>query len=269
MKRSMRFKAISRLGLLLVLASIGAFPPHSSAIPWIGVIQPALLQIIYSAPDSIVSVIVQKKTRDDIVAERITQLQGRVPKYLPIINAFVAELPARQVIQLAQDARIRWISLDAPVVDTACAECINTSNLVSVYNRAIRADTVWNESPYHQGQNVTVAVVDSGIYKAHPDFGSRVVQSVNIAYPDMIFDGYGHGTYVAGIIGGSGDESKGAYLGIAPKANLIDVRVTSMAGAATESDVVAGLQWIYRYPEKSCPACEKKTGGASCEKIET
>jgi serine protease AprX len=245
MKKSVPFKIVRRLGLLFLLAIIGAFPPQIEALPVIETIQPDLLQIIDTAPASIVSVIVQQKFHNEALAEQIGQLRGKVTKNLPIINAFAAELPAWQVTHLAQNANIRWISLDAPVVDTACTECVNTNNLVSAYNRAIRADQVWNEAPYRQGQNVTVAVVDSGIQKAHPDFGSRVVKSVNIAYPDMIFDNYGHGTYVAGIIGGNGSGSKGAYVGVAPKVNLLDVRVTSMAGAATESDVVAGLQWIY------------------------
>ncbi|MEZ4727272.1 MAG: S8 family peptidase [Caldilineaceae bacterium] len=245
MQKAARFSTTHRWLLPLILILIGTTIPQSTAISLSNVIQPALLQVVDNAPDSIISLIVQQKTRDETLAKSIALLEGKVTKDLPIINAFAAELPARQVVKLARDARVRWISLDAPVVDTKCEQCVNASISANNYNSSIRADLVWNEEPHFQGQNITVAVVDSGIKKTHADFSGRVLQSVNIAYPDFLFDGYGHGTYVAGIIAGDGSRSAGAYMGIAPKANLLDVRVTSFAGAATESDVVAGLQWIY------------------------
>jgi serine protease AprX len=225
---------------------IGVGLPQTASLPPLTtIIQPALLQLMQTEPATIVTVIIQQNSPTLALEEQIRQLTGKVTKNLPIINAVVAQLPAHQITTLAQVAGVRWISLDGPVVQTSCEGCISTGNLVNVYNQAVRANAVWNEAPYRQGQDVTVAVVDSGINKVHGDFGNRIKQSVNIVYPDVIFDGYGHGTYVAGIIGGDGTRTQGSYIGIAPKANLLDVRVTSFAGAATESDVVAGLQWIY------------------------
>ena len=54
----------------------------------------------------------------------------------------------------------------------------------------------------------------------------------------------GHGTHVAGIIGGDGYLSDGAYMGVAPAINLVDVKVLNDAGMGYLSDVVAGLQWV-------------------------
>ena len=246
MQRAMRFPFTIRWRLLCILLMIGVGLPQTASLPPItAIVQPALLQLMQTEPATIVTVIIQKNRPTLLLEEQIRQLTGKVTKNLPIINAVVAQLPAHQVTKLAQVAGVRWISLDGPVVQTSCEGCISTGNLANVYNQAVRANAVWNEAPYRQGQDVTVAVVDSGINKMHGDFGNRVKQSVNIAYPDLIFDGYGHGTYVAGIIGGDGARAQGSYIGIAPEANLLDVRVTSFAGAATESDVVAGLQWIY------------------------
>ncbi|MBC8446939.1 MAG: S8 family serine peptidase, partial [Chloroflexi bacterium] len=130
-----------------------------------------------------------------------------------------------------------------------CSECIDTSNLANAYIRAIGADQLWNEALYLQGQGVTVAVVDSGI-APHDDLldgvgNSRVVAQVDLTgglgLPD---DFYGHGTHVAGIIGGNGAKSDGTYIGVAPKVNLVDVKVIDDNGTGTTSDVVAGLQWI-------------------------
>ena len=96
------------------------------------------------------------------------------------------------------------------------------------------------------GQGVTVAVVDSGI-AAHPDFTGRLLTpygdpTANTPNPG---DAYGHGTHVAGIIGGDGTASGGIYKGIAPGATLLAVGVSDEIGMAYESDVVEGLQWIF------------------------
>jgi serine protease AprX len=63
-------------------------------------------------------------------------------------------------------------------------------------------------------------------------------------------DAFGHGTHVAGLIGGNGALSRGAYIGIAPKVNLLNVKVTDDEGMANESDVIAGLQWVYDHREQ-------------------
>ncbi len=139
-------------------------------------------------------------------------------------------------------------------ISYSCLECIDTSNLNNPYVQAIRADQVWNEAPYLQGQGVTVAVVDSGIAD-HVDLtdaagNSRILTHVqfmsNASSPD---DLYGHGTHVAGSIAGNGLQSDGVYMGVAPKANLVDVKVIDDHGAGYTSDVVAGIQWIYENHE--------------------
>jgi serine protease AprX len=58
-------------------------------------------------------------------------------------------------------------------------------------------------------------------------------------------DDYGHGTHVAGIIGGMGQASQGARLGNAPLVNLVNVKVTGADGSGYLSDMIYGLQWIY------------------------
>jgi serine protease AprX len=150
------------------------------------------------------------------------------------------------VASLAALSTVRWISLDAPVVETTCAACIDTTKLQNFYNRTVRADQLWNRAPYLQGQGIGVAVVDSGIKVNHPDVANRVIVSIDKEGLALSAnDGYGHGTLVAGVIAGNGSAGKGAYIGVAPKANLINVKVTTNLGASTESDVVRGLQWIY------------------------
>ncbi|MBI5566857.1 MAG: S8 family serine peptidase [Chloroflexi bacterium] len=131
-----------------------------------------------------------------------------------------------------------------------CVQCQDAAKLKSNYPRSVKADQAWNTAKYLQGQNLTVAVIDSGIVETadlHAETGqSRVVARVQYASSTAPSDDfYGHGTHVAGIIAGSGLESRNGYVGIAPRANLIDVKVMDDTGCGLMSDVVAGLQWVY------------------------
>ena len=115
---------------------------------------------------------------------------------------------------------------------------------VNVYNDVIGSTSVWNLPGYLQGSKVAVAVVDSGVMRTK-DLKGRNKKNVNFnpAYHKAI-DLYGHGTFVAGIVAGNGSISGGQYIGVAPKADLLNVRVSDDQGGCNESDVVAGLQWI-------------------------
>ena len=150
----------------------------------------------------------------------------------------------------AATARGKEEALVSASATTCNYYCFDLSKLKSTYIKAIRADQLWNVAPYIRGWGVGVAVVDSGI-SPHPDLtdyngNSRIVARVNFvpnaAMPD---DFYGHGTHVAGTIAGRGVSSGGVYMGVAPEANIIDVKVTDDYGMGNTSDVVAGLQWIY------------------------
>lgn len=127
---------------------------------------------------------------------------------------------------------------------------VNASALLSVYNQAIRADRLWALG--YQGSSVTVAVVDSGIADLN-DFKQtaggngdlRIVSDAHFAAgSDTYKDWYGHGSHVAGIIGGNGNLSAGRYIGVAPKVRLVSIDVSDENGAGTMADVIAGLQWI-------------------------
>jgi serine protease AprX len=239
----------SSLNLLWVLAlglALGA-----SALPAAVVrAQPALLQIAAQQPNAAVQVIVQKAVQDTSLERLVVRLGGKVTGDLRLINAFAAEMTASAAQELAASPAVRWISLDAAVNSTACPQCVDTTNLVNAYVRAIRADQVWNTSPYLQGQGIGVAVVDSGVNPNGDLYTSmgvnRQVANVrfNSDYNQSYFDGYGHGTHVASIVGGDGSESNGQYIGVAPMVNIVNVKVSNDNGSSTIKDVVLGLQWI-------------------------
>ncbi len=111
----------------------------------------------------------------------------------------------------------------------------------------------WAHKRNIYGQGIGVAIVDSGI-SLHPDFIDK--QSRIVAFKDFInnrdtpYDDNNHGTHVAGIAGGSGKSSNGLYIGVAPKCNLIGIKVLNHKGNGNVSDVLNGLAWIIRNKEK-------------------
>ena len=215
-------------------------------------IQPILAYMAAEDPAQIVDVIVQKtaESQGQEVETQVAALGGTVTSDLHIINAFAAEMSLQAVMQTARSHHVRWVSLDAPMVSTACTKCVDISKLTNVYIRAIGADKVWNNSPYLQGKGIGVAVVDSGV---NPNGDLYTSAGVNRQVADVRFnsdynqstsDGYGHGTHVASIVGGDGSESGGKYIGVAPLVKIINVKVSNDDGSAMIKDVVAGLQWV-------------------------
>ncbi|HEX3750190.1 MAG TPA: S8 family serine peptidase [Streptosporangiaceae bacterium] len=93
------------------------------------------------------------------------------------------------------------------------------------------------------GQGVTVAVLDTGIDNL-PDFSGRLAGGVDLTGGNDPFqDGYGHGTFVAGLIAGNGASSNGQYSGEAPGAKLVSIKVAGADGTTHLSTLILGLQW--------------------------
>jgi serine protease AprX len=124
------------------------------------------------------------------------------------------------------------------------------------YLDTLNVRPVWEMG--YDGSGVTVAVVDSGVALDH-DFSAnpgelnanRVLLQLGFNQDStIIHDAFGHGTHVAGIIGGNGSGSGGFYQGVAPGVNLISLKVSDDQGMAYESDTVEALQWIFDHKDE-------------------
>ena len=93
-------------------------------------------------------------------------------------------------------------------------------------------------------EEIAVAILDTGI-GGHPDFGSRVV-----AFRDFVggrlgsYDDSGHGTHVAGCVGGNGYVSRGLYRGMAPTCRLCIGKVLDRNGEGSIDGMRNGLLWV-------------------------
>jgi serine protease AprX len=211
----------------------------------------------------------------------VRSLGGRVTSpTLRVINGFGADLSRRAAARLARHPRVKAVSRNramamsstdtsggysCPVTDATTMAArpapgdrdyepsvLNAvSRLEQPFLRSIRADRAWYRAT---GRGVGVAVIDTGIAGDVPDFqstrGSRVIASAvtNPCARDAN-DHYGHGTHIAGLIAGNSlvfpnwHWAYGKYMGVAPRANLVSVKVSDDDGNTTVLDVIYGIQF--------------------------
>ena len=159
---------------------------------------------------------------------------GLVKYRLPMIDACVMEVEEERLEKIKELEGMISYELDTHIT----AQMNRVSDII---------ESGWAHERGYFGRGVGVAVVDTGI-TLHKDFvegGNRVVGFADfINHRSEPYDDNGHGTHVAGIIGGNGFSSKGKYKGVAPECNFIGVKVLDKRGDGNISDVLAGLQWI-------------------------
>lgn len=96
------------------------------------------------------------------------------------------------------------------------------------------------------GNGSTVAILDTGL-AMHPDFKYRIVYFKDFVNGRVnIYDDNGHGTHLAGIIGGSGALSNGKYTGIAPECRFVILKVLDAMGNGNIESVIHAVDWILK-----------------------
>jgi serine protease AprX len=217
-------------------------------------VDPHLRQLAARRPGASAEVIVQFDGSVASAARRqlVAAAGGRVTRELHIIPGLAARMPAAKALELGDAPGVRAVSLNAAIKPQA----ISTTALQTTFPKTTHAVPLWNKpGGGFTGKGVGVAVIDTGVAGNLVDFQgsdgqSRVVQSA-VTNPDATTatDLYGHGTHVAGIIGGNanarpaGDPLKGDYIGVAPDANLISIKASDDAGQSSVLDVIYALQF--------------------------
>lgn len=181
-----------------------------------------------------VSVIVEGSSAQQ-AADLTKGVHGTVDNYLPIVNGVEAHVPSSRIAELSARALV--------FPDRAMHLQGNNygGSLVSAYPTEVGAQSLWNGQ--NAGAGVTVALVDTGIADV-PDVQNQIVARANFTNEASFQDTYGHGTFEAGIVAGNGTSSGGRYVGIAPDASLMSVKVADASGSTSLGQVIAGIQLV-------------------------
>jgi serine protease AprX len=229
--------ALASLALMLAapsVASADAFVPPELR----GTAQAnpnSLLHVIVVAEPGVRSGALKNELMKDASGNQFGQVR-REFKY--VLDGVAADLKGSELLYLAAKPGIKAITPDGPV---------RTSGFSSpaVWPLAIGTDRLSIASL--TSRTPTIAVVDTGVDKNRiADFGSRVLATLNFSSlkpdpSDSSSDYSGHGTLVAGIAAGAST----GFPGVAPKSNIVSLRVTNAEGRAVTSDVIAAADWIY------------------------
>ncbi len=159
---------------------------------------------------------------------------------LPIINSLVIEIKEKDFEELKEMNFIKQIY-----------ENVNVTMQMNVARKVVNAHLAQEKGYF--GKGIGIAILDTGVSPIN-DFTKP--KNRIIAFKDFVnnkkypYDDNGHGTHVSGIACGNGINSNGKYMGIAPEANIIGVKVLNDEGKGNAGDVLAGLQWVLDNKDK-------------------
>ena len=172
--------------------------------------------------------------------------------YKNALNGFAIEMSPADAERLSEDFRVEYVEEDAEVtLDATQSNPPWGLDRIDQRNRPLNAIYTFNWT----GAGVFAYVIDTGIRTAHTQFGGRAA-NVFDAFGGNGQDCNGHGTHVAGTIGGS-------TFGVAKSVNLRGVRVLNCSGSGTNSGVIAGVDFVRLNRQNPAVANMSLGGGAS------
>lgn len=180
---------------------------------------------------------------------------GKVDKvFKHAINGYAVEMSEKEAAALSRDPRVKYVEEDGEVFAIATQNNATWGlDRIDQRDRPTNTTYVYNAT----GSGVNAYIIDTGIRRTHSDFGGRAF----VGY-DAIGDGQnsndcnGHGTHVAGTVGGT-------TWGVAKSVNLYAVRVLNCSGSGSNSGVIAGIDWVRNNHVKPAVANMSLGGGAS------
>ena len=194
----------------------------------------------------------------------VEDLGGRVGVGLGIIDAFEAKVPPTALDTLARAEGVRSVTPNGSVqlLGKGAANHVKDEHLGSMHSVAQEvtgAGEMWNDGI--TGEGVDVALIDSGVVPVDGlTVPGKVVNGADLSFDSQsedlrYLDAYGHGTHMAGIIAGRDDAApaviqKGdedTFLGMAPDARIVNVKVGDANGVTDVSQVIAAIDWVVQH----------------------
>lgn len=189
--------------------------------------------------------------------ETIGRLAGGqvLHRYTAALNGFAAELPEQAIQGLLHNPNVAYIEVDQVVtIDADTTQTGATWGLDRIDQRGLPLSTTYTYN--YTGAGVTAYIIDTGINSNHNEFTGRILPGYDAVDGGAPDDCNGHGTHVAGTVGGQ-------IYGVAKGVNLVAVRVLNCSGSGTTTGVIAGVDWVTKYHAANSVANMSLGGGLS------
>lgn len=178
--------------------------------------------------------------------------------YRYAIQGFGGSIPAQAIQGISKNPNVAFVERDAEMMVDGDQTDPPSWGLDRIDEADLPRDGVYHYD--FDGTDVNAYIIDTGIRTSHNDFGGRAAPGFDAidGTPDGN-DCHGHGTHVAGTVGGS------SY-GVAKGVNLIAVRVLGCSGSGSTAGVIAGVDWVkQQHQGGSLPSVANMSlgGGAS------
>jgi subtilisin family serine protease len=194
--------------------------------------------------------------RDNVDAPTVAAEHGVAPDYVytHVLNGFAGSMSEAARAGLMRDARVLRVEQDG-IATTSATQTNATWGIDRIDQRALPLSKTYTYT--NTGSGVNAYIIDTGILLSHQDFGGRAVSGyTSISDGNGTNDCNGHGTHVAGTVGG-------VTWGVAKAVKLVAVRVLNCSGSGTWSGVIAGMDWVTANHAKPAVANMSLGGGAN------
>jgi hypothetical protein len=256
----MNAKHLCAIGLAVASAALLNIPALAQEVDGSPDVQapfPKMHRLRGAIPKQYIVVFRNEITKEEVrqIAKELKIRRRRIlQEYTNVLNGFAIQLTEQEAKLLSQDERVEYVQEDGLyTVNQVSLQSCKTAAADGHVPKCVSQQTVpWNIDRLNQtsttldnkftwsgtGKNVNVYVVDTGIRTTHTEFQGRATSVY-----DAVKDGNGsrdcngHGTFVAGLIGGY-------TYGIAKEVKLNSVRVLDCSGNGSSSNIIAGINWI-------------------------
>jgi len=259
-KRALLWLKLSGFVLALLAISCSTEEPQMLGPQPVG--KPAIAPLIASpgaelVPDQYIIVFKPSVTDVDAEVDAFETSHGvrAAFRYETALKGFAATLPAPALLALRQNPRVDYIEQDQ-IAHAVGTQTPATWGLDRIDQVSLPLNNTYNFN--QTGTGVDAYILDTGIRVTHNEFGGRAVPGVDQITPGgNANDANGHGTHVAGTVGGT-------TFGVAKAVRLIAVRVLDANGNGTFAQVIAGVDWVTSdHTTRPAVANMSLTGGLS------
>lgn len=260
-----RFTLLAMVLLLLAACTSSPQATEEVGVPVLGLDNPRAIQgqyiVVYKKDAGVLPAlqslkaglsmgVVQGQTLQSLGLEGAQVRQA----YTTALQGVAVRLSAEQLSRLRQDDRIAYIEADQ-IMEAWATQSPATWGLDRIDQRDLPLSNSYTYN--YTGTGVRAYIIDSGIRRTHVEFSGRMDNGYDAVTPGGTADDCnGHGTHVAGTVGGS-------TYGVAKGVILHPVRVLDCNGSGSNSGVIAGVDWVAQNHRKPAVANMSLGGGAS------